>query len=213
MTHEHILVVCAHPDDAVFGCGGTIAKYVEQSKVVHVIRFSYGEKSHTWMKEEVTQEMRKNEAEEAKSVLGFHSSQYLGFEEMKFMQNKEKAREVLLKFIDDFRPIKIFTHNIHDPHKDHKEVGKMVLDVVEDMDIKTNVYMFDVWNVINLRRMEYPLLYVDITETFSKKLQALNTFKSQFLAKLLLLWSVYSSAIVNGISHNVRFAEKFYKIK
>jgi len=52
---ESILVFSAHSDDFVIGAGGTIAKYVREGKKVQAIVFTYGEKSHPWLKGEVVQ--------------------------------------------------------------------------------------------------------------------------------------------------------------
>lgn len=35
--NKKILIVAAHPDDEVLGCGGTLAKAVEEGADVHVL--------------------------------------------------------------------------------------------------------------------------------------------------------------------------------
>ena len=42
---KKVLIVVAHPDDEVLGCGGTIAKLIDQSCQVKVIFLSDGESS------------------------------------------------------------------------------------------------------------------------------------------------------------------------
>jgi LmbE family N-acetylglucosaminyl deacetylase len=111
------------------------------------------------------------------------------------------------------KPTKIFTHNIHDPHPDHKAVNRIVMDICHDLDYSGELYMFDVWNVLDFRRITYPMMYVDITSTFKKKLDALACFRSQWSSMISLLWNVYSNAIIHGISHKTRFAERFFKVK
>ena len=39
---RQILVVAAHPDDEVLGCGGTIAKHINQGDEVHVLILAEG---------------------------------------------------------------------------------------------------------------------------------------------------------------------------
>ncbi|NQU86191.1 MAG: PIG-L family deacetylase, partial [Mariniphaga sp.] len=37
-----ILVIAPHPDDEVYGCGGTIAKYTKQCNDVHLLIMTQG---------------------------------------------------------------------------------------------------------------------------------------------------------------------------
>ena len=34
---KKILIICSHPDDEILGCGGTIAKHINNKDVVKVI--------------------------------------------------------------------------------------------------------------------------------------------------------------------------------
>ncbi|MBS1266433.1 MAG: Diacetylchitobiose deacetylase [Candidatus Woesearchaeota archaeon] len=210
---ENIIVIAAHPDDAVLGVGGTIAKYIQQGKNVTVIRFSYGEKSHQWLKKHVTKKMRKKEAESAKEILGFKKSIYLGLEEGKFKQEAKKIKTKLKKIIKKQKPSKIFTHNLQDPHKDHQAVCNIVLEIVDNIKIQTEVYMFDIWNILNFKRIPYPRLYIDISDTFKTKTQAIKCYSSQWASLIFLLGSIYSKALIYGFSHQVKFAERFFKIR
>ena len=48
-----ILVVAAHPDDEVLGCGGTIAKYKKEKNSVNVLFVSDGETSRPLSKAKI----------------------------------------------------------------------------------------------------------------------------------------------------------------
>ena len=45
MTNKKILVVAAHPDDEVLGCGGTLIKYQKKGFKIKIIFLSDGESS------------------------------------------------------------------------------------------------------------------------------------------------------------------------
>lgn len=213
MPKEKVMIICAHPDDEAFGVGGTIAKYVQDSHIVTVVRFSYGERSHVWLKKHITAKMRAKEANNAKKILGYKHSIFLGEDEGKFRENKDTIRKELKKHIKNKKPDKIFTHNMHDPHEDHKAVNNIVMDTVEEINYKGDVYIFDIWNVLNIKRQEYPMLYVDITDTFVKKIEAIKCFKSQWSSIYTLIGFVCARAFMYGFTHNVTFAERFFKVR
>jgi hypothetical protein len=52
-----------------------------------------------------------------------------------------------------------------------------------------------------------------VSETFSKKTEALKVFESQKASLLALFWSVYVRAIVHGFHIHKRFAERFFKVR
>ena len=43
--HKKVLVVVAHPDDEVLGCGGTIAKHIDNGDIVSVLILADGASS------------------------------------------------------------------------------------------------------------------------------------------------------------------------
>lgn len=204
-----ILVICAHPDDQIFGPGGTLAKYAQEGKDIYTIIFSYGESSHLWYKKKIAAKTRVKEAQKADKMIGGKEVIFLGIPETKFIENKKKIIKQLKKIIKKKKkPIKIFTHSINDPHKDHRDV----YNIVKEISLCT-IYSFDIWNPIRILKRNQPRMYVDITKTFKKKIKALKCFKSQKISMITLLWSVYLRAFLNGLNAKCKFAERFDKIR
>ncbi len=212
---ETLLVLCAHSDDQVFGVGGTIAKLAKEGKDVIVFIFSYGEKTHPWLKKHVAAEMRINESLAASKILGARETQFFGIEEGKFAsQIREKKVDRRIEYyIKKLKPSRIFTHAIDDPHPDHHEVAAFVINMCNRIHYPGEVYSFDVWTMVNLAKREAPKLYIDISDTFPLKIKALKCFRSQYLAMIALLWSVYWRAIKNGRIARTKYAEVFYKTR
>jgi len=211
--NKKILVICAHSDDQIFGPGGTIARYAEEDKDIYTVIFSYGYSSHPWYKEKVTAKTRVKEAQEADKIIGGKGVIFLGVPETKFFKGKEKVTKQLKKIIKENRPVKIFTHSVNDPHKDHRDVYSIVRDLSENSNYRFELYSFDVWNPIRLIKRNRPQMYVDVTKTFKRKIEALKCFKSQKMSMISLLWSVYLRAFLNGLNAKCRFAERFDKIR
>jgi LmbE family N-acetylglucosaminyl deacetylase len=211
---ETVLLFCAHPDDEIFGAGAAIAGYAREGKRVRAVIFSYGEKSHLWLQREITVEMRVRESKKADSMIGCAEPPvFFGLEEGKFAQqiNERNLREKIKEIIIAEKPWRIFTHSFDDPHPDHRIVYKVVSEVVKELEIHPEILMFEVWNMINLKKREKPRTYINVSGTFFLKLAALREFKSQGIAMFFLLPKLIFSTFMNGISCECMFAEKFYK--
>lgn len=211
---DSVLVFCAHPDDEVFGPGGTVAKYAQEGKAVRAVIFTYGYESHPWQKEEITQEVRIRESKKAASVLGYKRCVFLGLEEGKILRQMEETNVVpkIRRLIEKYRPGKIFTHSLNDPHPDHKAVHRVMRAIVSSLKKPVDMYAFDIWTFLSLQERGKPQLLVDITDTFGTKVRALKCFKSQQISLLTLLWSVHLKAFLHGLKNDCRYAEAFYKV-
>jgi LmbE family N-acetylglucosaminyl deacetylase len=210
-----VLVICAHSDDQIFGPGGTVAKYAKEGKKVHTIIFSYGEQSLPLQKKEYTIISRVKEAKDVDKYLGGDGVTFLGLEETKFMEqfSKKKMYPKLKRLILTFRPSIIFTHSVDDPMPDHRTTNKLVLETIDRMRYKCDIYMFDVWNLFNFKKRNYVKIIVDISDTFKMKVKALRMFTSQKRSLFMLMWSVYLKAWSGGREIKVKHAEVFYKIR
>ena len=212
---DTILVICAHPDDEILGAGGTIAKYAQEGKDVITIIFSDGEASHWWLKEKYTKEMRQKECLEAGKVVGTKDTIFLGLTDLKLSEaiKDKKTIRKLKALIKKYDPKRIFTHSPDDAvYQDHVAVHNAVMMALKNSKYKGDVYMFNVWGK-DIRLLKNPKLYVDIKDTFKLKRQALSKFKSQTLALLQLMPTVYYKAIRYGHENRTRFAERFIKME
>ena len=212
---ETILVFGAHSDDFVIGAGGTILNYAKEGKRVISVVFSYGEKSHPWIKERIIKTLRSKEAFEASKILKCKTI-FFDLKEFNFLdqvKNKE-IEEQLLKIINKNKPSKIFTHGNEDPHPDHQSVFKITLQLFEKIDYlpKPSLYTYSIWNPVSFSS-NYPALYLDISKTFWTKLKALMVFKSQRLHLIYPFILLVIRSIHYGIKIKKKAAEKFYRIK
>jgi LmbE family N-acetylglucosaminyl deacetylase len=212
---QSIIVFCAHPDDEVLGVGGTIAKYAREGTEVVTVIFSSGAQSHPWMKRDVTVETRKKETKKSASILGTKITVNLGLRDGTLLKqvNNKKVLEHIVSIVMRYRPEKIFTHAVDDPHPDHHAVYKIVNKVFGGSDFQGNIYSFHVWNPLNVMKRKMPKMYVDISATFKTKIKALKCFKSQKLFILPLLPATYLRAVFAGFQAGCRYAEAFYIVR
>ena len=208
---DTILIFCAHSDDEVIGMGGTIAKLTEEGKRVITIIFTYGEKSTPHLKEEVTLKQRLIETKTVDKLLK-KKSIFLGLKEANLEKqiHELKIKEKIKILIKKFNPKQIYTLSSTDPHKDHRLVNKVIMEVVEELDYKQDLLIFEVWNVVN---EPHPRIYSDISPYFKIKLEALKLFKSQRHYIYPLWLSVYFKARLNGFKNKNKYSEMFYKLR
>ena len=220
MTKKTALVIGAHSDDQVIGAGGTIATLSKKGYEVHTTICSYGEDSHPHKRKENIQKVREEESIEAEKILGGETTTFLDLPERNFLDYKQKLRNHIKKNLEEHNPEYVFTHSKQDPHVDHQAVNKVVLDTVDEINtIDTSVYVFEIWTPWRAKERDLPKLYIDITDTFEKKIKALHKFRSQInifthsILNNILYFKVYTSAFVNGYKSNKVLAELFYKVR
>lgn len=210
---ENIIVCSAHNDDFVIGAGGTIAQYIQEKKKVTAIVFSYGEKSHPWLKEHVVQKMRAKEAENAAKILGCKVIIF-NLRETHFLEdiNTQNRKQQLEKIFKTLQPAKVFTHSNEDPHPDHRAVHEITATLCTTLETHPELYVYPVWNALSFKTSN-PALYIDIKETFWPKLRALRAFQSQQVHIIYPVFLLLFRAFREGLRIHSRFAEKFFRIK
>lgn len=108
-----VLVVGAHTDDEVMGCGATICKHIRNDDFVFCLAMSdCGEV-------QLPEEMGK-----AMDVLGCNAHDIMPFTVRKFHQDTHEIRHILYQLRGDYNII--YTHASSDWHPDHQVVHKEV---------------------------------------------------------------------------------------
>jgi LmbE family N-acetylglucosaminyl deacetylase len=219
-----VLVICAHSDDQIIGLGGTIAKYAKEGFDVHTIVLSFGEKVKPHLRREIISKTRIKESQRADKIIGGKGVIFIGLKENHFEEDFDNRgiADNFKKIIAGLKPIKIFTHSVDDAHPDHRAAFRVVLKIYNQMKLKSDLYTFEIWHLINIKKRDKPKLVIDISDTFKTKIKALKAFKSQinlstFYNYLVLnnfmFFLMYIKDMLNGIKYNTKYAEVFYKVK
>ncbi|MEN9723583.1 MAG: hypothetical protein RJB38_1569 [Pseudomonadota bacterium] len=182
---EHILCFGAHPDDIELGCGGTIAKLVNQGhKIVHAILTS-GEAGALETPPEELARVREEEAQASARILGTSEVQFLRYRDGLMHPTREMKIKVI-RLIREIRPDTIFVHGRDDRFPDHRITHELVMAAIEAASgpwysepggaphTATRVLGYEVWNPI-----AQPGVFIDISNTLEKKLKALRAHESQ----------------------------------
>ncbi|MGH7310644.1 MAG: PIG-L deacetylase family protein, partial [Candidatus Rokuibacteriota bacterium] len=134
---ERVTVITAHPDDAEFGAGGTIAKMVKQGRELTYVIVTNGNKgsSDRTMTPERLVHIRESEQRNAARVLGVERVEFLGYEDGE-VEDTRQLRLDVTRQIRQWRPDLVITQNPHRTsnlyasHRDHRITAGVVLDCV-----------------------------------------------------------------------------------
>jgi LmbE family N-acetylglucosaminyl deacetylase len=131
-TPKSALVIVAHPDDAEFQCGATLAKWARAGCIVHHLVLTDGSKG-TWdrgMDQSVLVELRKAEQRKAATILGGTGVVFLGKIDGELQPN-QATRAQVCEVIRRLKPEAILGH---DPwkryrlHPDHAAAGRLCVE-------------------------------------------------------------------------------------
>ncbi|MBA3764212.1 MAG: PIG-L family deacetylase [Actinobacteria bacterium] len=194
-TFSSALVLVAHPDDAEFMCGGTVAAWVRNGCEVHYLVCTDGSagSNEPGARREAVAPIREREQRAAAEVLGVKSVTFLG-EVDGLLEVTPATRKKVTREVRRLRPevliapdpARLWSGQGYINHWDHKQAGLLALSVVMP-DAPTRV-MFQELEEEGIEPYEIPNLwlssnepdtYVDITKTIDIKVQALAQHVSE----------------------------------
>ena len=185
------MVVSAHPDDAEFGCAGSVAKWTQEGRRVVYIVCTSGDKGseNPDISSQQLAKIREKEQQHAAAVLGVSDVVFLRYPDQA-LEDTPDFRKAIVKQIRKYKPETVVTSDPYRRyiwHRDHRITGQVTLDAVYPyarnlpaypdliqeglMPHKVKKMLFFGTEDVNLR--------IDITETFDLKLAALRCHKSQ----------------------------------
>jgi len=189
------LVIFAHPDDAEFMCGGTVAAWVNEGTDVHycVVTDGSAGSNEPGMTREAMRPIREREQRAAAEVLGVASVSFLGFVDGELQVDLDTRRAVT-RVVRRIRPevlvapdpSRLWFANRYINHWDHKQAGTLALCAV--MPDAPSRPQFPELLDEGLEPFEVPNLwlasedadtYVDISKTLETKIESLRAHESQ----------------------------------
>jgi LmbE family N-acetylglucosaminyl deacetylase len=217
---DRILFVLAHPDDAEFLCGGTVARLTEEGREVHYLLVTPGDRGSD--DPEMTLErlaaIRKEEQANAANVLGVQSVTFLDYHDGE-VENTIPLRRELVYSIRKMKPDVTFTFDPwkkNEIHPDHRAVGMCTLDALacargrmyypEQIQEGLSAHRA---NQIYFFGTDRPNFWVDITSVIEKKLEALTCHKCQMI-NFDADEYIRRKGREAGVEHRYRYAEAFH---
>jgi len=184
-----ILVVAAHPDDEVLGCGGTIARFCE-SAAIHILILGEGCTSRYDSRSEASKvelERIGKAARSAAKVLGAQSITLESFPDNQFDEPPLLSIvKCVEKVLGEIRPDVVYTHHPSDLNIDHKITFQAVLTATRPLpncSVK-ELYTFETpsateWSFHQNHPVFKPNVFIDVSQSIEKKLQAMEFYDTE----------------------------------
>lgn len=212
-----ILIIAPHPDDEVLGCGGTVAKHAKNGDEVYLCIVT---KAYTpeWSEEFIKN--RPKEIEKANKILGIKKTYFLDFPTVKLDTIPQKElNDAISKIVNEVNLDIFYIPHKGDLNKDHRLVFEASLVATR----LANPKVKRILSYETLSETEWgqpiepfiPNVYVDISETFEKKIEAVKAYESELkqYPHPRSLEIVEALAKKRGSEVGVKFAEAFMLIK
>lgn len=201
-----VLVLAPHPDDAEFGCGGTINRLCKEGKSVHVATFSHCVKS---IPDGFPKDVLSAELKESMSVLGVdHQQVYsLDYPVREFPAYRQDILEEIISLRSKVSPDLVFIPASFDFHQDHQVISQEGLRAFKN--IKILGYELP-WNNIE-SHINFHVKLSD--DDVSQKEKAVRSYKSQGFRPYKKEGFFRSLAVLRGLQTDTEFAEGFELIK
>jgi len=185
-----VLVIAAHPDDEVLGCGGTIPRLAQSGCEVHIAILGEGISARYPHREQVgaseierlaSQSNRVAEILQAQQVLAYGLPDNR-FDTMPLLD----IIKIIEELIAEVRPQVVYTHHGGDLNIDHRVVHQATLTATRPLTGHPvrEVYTYEVpssteWAFSRLGPVFQPNVFVDISNTLEMKLAALSHYQTE----------------------------------
>jgi len=198
-----ILILAPHTDDGEIGCGGSIAKFIENGADVFYVAFSIARTSA--VQNGFPENILEIEVKEAMKVFGIPESNLIlyDFPVRRFPEFRQDILEKLIILRKEIKPDLIFVPSLNDIHQDHQVIASEGLRAFKRHSI---LGYEEPWNNIIFESRSFITLEKRHVE---KKIAALQCYKSQMHRDYLTEESIWGISKLRGTQLEGGFAEAF----
>jgi LmbE family N-acetylglucosaminyl deacetylase len=184
------LVIAAHPDDEVLGCGGTVAQLCREGTEVHVLIVASGLTSRIdfdGSRDADLIKLHHERAQRAGSILGVRSVSVLGMPDQRLdTLPLLEITQALEREIERIHPDTIFTQHGGDLNLDHALLYRATLTATRPVlgSVVRRVYAYEVassteWAFQRFEPRFSPNVFFGIADTLEVKVAAMQIYESE----------------------------------
>lgn len=186
----NVLVVAAHPDDELLGCGGTASRLAKEGDSVFFSILGEGITSRPAKREQANLAAVRELSEcshRVAELLGVKEVSMHGLPDNRFDSlNLLDVVKIVEGLIDRWHPGAVYTHHGGDLNVDHQVVSRAVLTATRPISghpVK-ELYMFEIpssteWAFQQLTPAFKPNVFVGIEDTLALKIEGMRLYESE----------------------------------
>jgi LmbE family N-acetylglucosaminyl deacetylase len=205
---KKILILCPHPDDAEFACGGSIAKYSEKGYEIHYLVFSKCVKS---LPGNLPENTLFDELYDASEILGVKKEcvHTFDFPVRDFPAYRQDILEILIQKKKEIKPSLVFLPEQYDVHQDHSIIHQ---EGVRAFKTDASILGYELpWNNVYQTKLNF---FVSLSEThIEMKLKAIKCYKSQIFREYMNPELFKNFVRLRGAMVNKQYAEAFNVVR
>ncbi len=205
-TGKRVLVLAPHTDDGEFGCGGTIARFVEAEAEVYYMAFSVCEQSVPagYAEDELQRELL-----DAMQVLGVPRKNTLihRYPVRRLHESRQEILQLMIDVRQRINPDVVFMPCMTDCHQDHQTVSSEGLRAFKH----STLFSYEMpWNNLSLATSSFVLLE---EQHLQRKIDALACYKTQANRPYADDEFLRGLARVRGVQIGGHYAEAFELVR
>jgi len=220
-TGNVVLVVAAHPDDEVLGCGGAIARHADRGGAVETVFVADGATARPGGGARL--DHRKAAARRAAEILKTRAPRFLDFPDNRLDGVPLlEVTQALEKIVAEISPAVVYTHHGGDLNVDHRIVHQAVITALRPMPNSKlrGIFAFETpssteWATAAIGVGFRPDRFVDISSVMDRKIGALEAYSEEMrpFPHARSLEAVRALARWRGASAGLEAAEAFVTLR
>jgi LmbE family N-acetylglucosaminyl deacetylase len=195
--NKRIIVFACHPDDETWGCGGTIAKKINEGYEAIIVVVTDGRNLFRVIlgidvdpTPEEVKKIRREEVIRATKILGVPKENllFLDFEDAALAKYEKEAEERITEIIEKYPPVEVYYTYVNDGNLDHQALNRIMRRSLRKLRSTPLKYQYSIRHKYSrvgplmerlLSLFRKNRIEVDISENVNLKEKAAKEFKTE----------------------------------
>lgn len=201
-----VLILAPHTDDGELGCGGTIARFLEEGKDLYYVAFSTCQNSvpSGYPVDNLEKELRC-----AMKSYGINDDHLFIFDYpvREFNSHRQEILDDMIKIGNQIHPKYVFAPSLNDVHQDHHVIAEEAIRAFK----KTTLFAYEVpWNNLHFNNQAFIKLE---KRHIKQKMKAIACYESQKIRDYASPDFTLGQARTHGVQVGCEYAEVFELVR